>query len=189
MGAILSTLFFLYNKYQYKQETNKIIDEIFQEDFSIKTDEEIINQDIPLNEKQTKQEKIQLANTYLGYIEIPTLGIKNLITYGTDKNILNKGLVGLMEISANIDDEFGNIILAGHNINNVFRKLHYSKVGEEIKVVTHQNIYYYKITEKYTINDKDMSYFNTLTDKKILTLVTCENDSSKRLIIIAELIY
>lgn len=91
-----------------------------------------------------------------------------------------------METSANIDD-IGNIILAGHNINNVFKKLHYSKIGDEIKIGTYQNTYYFKITERYIINDNDISYFNKRIDKKILTLVTCRNNPKERLIVIAEL--
>lgn len=186
--AILFSICFFYDKLQQKKETNTIIDEVFTEDFlnieEIKKEEKNI-QDNLSNENITK--KVQLSNSYLGYIEIPTLNIRNLIVYGTEKNTLNKGYVGLMNISANIDDQIGNIILAGHNVNSVFKKLHYSKIGENIKIVTHKNSYNFKITEKYVISDNDMSHFRKSTDKKILTLVTCRNNIKERLIVVAEL--
>lgn len=96
-------------------------------------------------------------------------------------------MVGTLATSAMLDDEFGNIILAGHSTSNIFQKLHYMKIGEQIIIVSHRKTYIYKITEKHTIYDTDMSYFKQITDKKQLTLITCKNDSSKRLIVVAEL--
>lgn len=134
-----------------------------------------------------KKTEIQLTNNYLGYIEFSNYGIKRLITTGTDKTTLDKGLVGTLSVSAGIDDDFGNLILAGHSVSNTFQKLHYMKIGEEIKIVSHKDTYIYKITEKHIVNDDDMSFFNKVKDKKTLTLITCKNNGKQRLIVVAEL--
>lgn len=184
LGSSLFAFYSIYNKYKDKQDTEKIIKEIFPENETVKTDEtteENIQEEIKTNDE------IKLTNNYLGYIELSNYGIKRLITNGTNKATLDKGLVGTLSTSASLDDEFGNIILAGHSTKNIFQKLHYMKIGEEIKIVTHQKTYIYKITEKHTINDTDMSYFNKVSNKKILTLVTCKNNGYQRLIVIAEL--
>ena len=169
LGSALFTFNFIYNKYKDKQVTEQIIEEVF-------PDEEVISND-----------NIRLTDNYLGYIEFPNYNIKRLIKTGTDKNTLDKGFVGTLSVSANLDDEFGNIILAGHSTKNIFQKLHYMKVNDEIRIVTHTNTYIYQITEKHIINDTDMSYFKKINNKKILTLVTCKNNGYQRLIVVAEL--
>lgn len=189
MLILISALFtfkFIYTKYTDKQETEKIIEEIF-EDVDPTTPPVVeVPEETPTQETPKKQELV-LTSNYLGYIEISNYGIKRLITTGTDKYTLDKGLVGTLSVSANLDDEFGNIILAGHSTSNVFQKLHYTKIGDSIKIVSHKNTYNFVITEKHTINDNDYSYFKEIKDKKILTLITCKNNSSQRLIVIAEL--
>lgn len=181
--AILSTYCFLHNKEIDKQETETIINDLFPD---VPTPEVEIPKETPTIIETPKQEFV-LTDNYLGYIELSGYGIKRLITTGTSKKVLDKNLVGTLSVSANLDDEFGNVILAGHSTSNVFQKLHYMRVGDQVKIVTHQNTYYFTIISKHTINDNDMSYFNSINDKKQLTLVTCKNNSKQRLIVICEL--
>lgn len=61
------------------------------------------------------------------------------------------------------------------------------KVNDPIKIVTHNNTYDYVVKEKHSIKDNDYSYFKQVKDKKILTLVTCQNNNKERLIVVAEL--
>ena len=183
--SILITCFESYKKYQSNKETEHIIETIFQEE--VPTPEVVEDVSDPVQVETQKKEEIILTNKYLGYIEFSNYGVKRLITTGTDKATLDKGLVGTLNVSAGIDDEVGNLIIAGHSVSNTFQKLHYMKIGEEIKIVSHKNTYIYKITEKHTINDDDMSYFKKIDDKKILTLITCKNNGNQRLIVIAEL--
>ena len=182
--SILIYCFESYKKYQNNKETEQIIETIFNEEVPTSEIEKESNAPV---EKKPKKQDIVLTNKYLGYIEFTNYGIKRLITTGTDKATLDKGLVGTLNVSAKIDDEFGNLIIAGHNVSNTFQKLHYMKIGEEIKIVSHKDTYIYKIIEKHTINDNDMSYFKKINDKKILTLITCKNNGNQRLIVIAEL--
>lgn len=181
--AILSTYFFIHNKQIDKQDTETIINDLFPDTPVIEIEEQ---EETPIIEETPKQE-FSLSENYLGYIELSNYGIKRLITSGTSKKVLDQNLVGILSVSANLDDEVGNVILAGHSTSNVFQKLHYMRVGDQIKIVTHQNTYYYTIVSKNTINDNDMSYFKKINDKKQLTLVTCKNNSKQRLIVICEL--
>ena len=183
--SILITCFEVYKKYQSNKETEKIIETIFQEE--VPTPEVVEDVSDPVEVETLKKEEIILTNKYLGYIEFSNYGVKRLINTGTDKATLDKGLVGTLNVSTGIDDEVGNLIIAGHSVSNTFQKLHYMKIGEEIKIVSHKNTYIYKITEKHTINDDDMSYFKKIDNKKILTLITCKNNGNQRLIVIAEL--
>ena len=160
-----------------KKETERIISANFYNSYA-KTDDIVYN---------SKEDNITLTNDYLGYIELAKYNIKRLIINNADSKSLDKGFVGLMKGSANLDDEYGNIILAGHSIINVFQNLHFVKIGDEIKIVTHLKNYNYIIVAKQTISDNDFAYFKQSDNQKILTLVTCENNNKNRLIIIAKL--
>lgn len=183
--SILISCFEIYKKYQSNKETEQIIETIFEEE--VPTPEVVEEVSDPVPEETPKKQDIVLTNKYLGYIEFTGYGIKRLITTGTDKATLDKGLVGTLSVSSGIDDEVGNLIIAGHSVSNTFQKLHYMKIGEEIKIVSHKDTYIYKIIDKHTINDDDMSYFKKIDNKKILTLITCKNNGNQRLIVIAEL--
>lgn len=185
MVSILTFCLNLYKKYKIDKETEQVIETIFNEEIpTLDVVEDVPEETIV---ETPKQEEIILTDKYLGYIELTGYGVKRLIVSGTDTSTLDKGLVGILNVSTGIDDKSGNLIIAGHNVSNTFQKLHYMKIGEEIKIVSHKDTYIYKITEKHTINDNDMSYFGKVEDKKILTLITCKNNGKQRLIVIAEL--
>lgn len=173
----------IYCNYKIDKETKQVIETMFEEDTPPPTIEEEQTEEIV---ETPKKQEIHLTNNYLGYIELKS-GIQRLITSGTDKKTLDKGLVGTLSTSAGIDDEFGNLIIAGHSVYNTFQSLHYSSIGDKIKIVSHRATYIYEIVEKHTINDDDMAYFKGVDNEKILTLITCKNNGNKRLIVVAKL--
>jgi len=173
----------IYCNYKVDKETKQVIETMFEEDTPPPTVEEEQTEEVV---ETPKKQEIHLTNNYLGYIELKS-GIQRLITSGTDKKTLDKGLVGTLNTSAGIDDEFGNLIIAGHSVYNTFQSLHYSNIGDKIKIVSHKATYIYEIVEKHTINDDDMSYFKSVVNEKILTLITCKNNGNKRLIVVAKL--
>lgn len=181
--STLLTFKYIYEHYKDVQETEEIIEEFFPDVVPSPIEKEQ-KEELP---KVEQKKEFVLTNNYLGYIEFSNHGIKRLIVNGTDKKVLDKSLVGIYKTSANLDDEFGNVILAGHNNNNVFAKLHYMRINDPIKIVTHNNTYTFVIKEKHSISENDYSYFKQVKDKKILTLVTCQNNNKERLIVIAEL--
>ena len=166
-----------YHNYKDQKKTNEIISELFP---SIPMVNDQSTSLTPITNKEN--------NSYLGYLELEDYGIKRLITDNTKSDTLDKGLVGLLKTSASLDAKEGNVIIAGHSISNVFQNLHNVKINDKIKIVTKENTYYYEIKEKKIISKNDISVFNQVRDEKILTLVTCENDNSLRLIVVARLI-
>ena len=53
--------------------------------------------------------------------EMMIIDKQKLISYGTSDEVLNKNVVGLHKFTKDIDSEFGNIVLAGHNNKYVFK--------------------------------------------------------------------
>lgn len=171
--VVISSSNFLFLKYQNKKDVENqenLIDETFNENSNseIAYDVDTFNNDI------------------LGYIEIPKYNIKRIIKYGTTKDILNSNYVGLHENSSNLD-ESGNIILAGHNVDNVFKTLHKVELDDEIIITTCKNSYVYKVIDKKEISVFD-TYYLEQSNEDVLTLITCTGDASKRLLVIAKTI-
>ena len=115
---------------------------------------------------------------YLGYIEIDRLNIKREIVLGiNDLNLLSH--VTLDDRCNNL--ECNNIILAGHAINNIFSNLKYIKKEDTIKIVTTDNIKYYKVQSIDIVDKKD----DDVIDNSELILITCYN-LDKRIIVKAK---
>ncbi len=162
----------IYKEFYNKQKEKIIIEEIIEKKEVTKT-------------LENKGEHFKLSVNYLGYIEIQDLKIKSLIMLGTTDSILNKNVVGMYKTSMDIDDLYGNIILAGHNNKYVFKNLLKIKENDIIKLVTHQNIYHFKVVNIDIINIDNYDYFKEIEDIKILTLITCYN-KLQRFIVVAE---
>lgn len=119
-------------------------------------------------------------NEYIGYISIKKYNINRLIKKGVTKDILDKNYVGLMNIK---NDNL--IVLAGHNINLVFHKLHFVKKDDivDLKIDKEEK---YKVILKKEISVLDTYYLYKKYDKKTLLLITCTKDKNKRLIVICK---
>lgn len=118
---------------------------------------------------------------YLGYIEIPKYNIKRLIKKGMNSEILNNNYIGFKIINDNL------ILLAGHNINLVFHKIHYLRINDLI-YLNLDKMTTYKVVKKYEIRVDDYSVLNKNYNNKTMILMTCTKDKNKRLIVIAEMI-
>lgn len=138
---------------------NKIIDNVFS----------IENTDINYN------------NDYLGYIEIPRFDIKRLIKYGTSSNILDNDYVGLHKLSGSLDDN-KLIILAGHNISNVFSKLHSININDTVYINTKKNNKKFIVYDKKIVNEYDTDYLKEDKNNELI-LITCTNTKGERLLV------
>ncbi len=161
LGTILIFLFLSYHIYINIEDENK------QE-----------QQNLVIN-KTFIESSPNVDKEYLGYIEIPKYKIKRLIKKGTDKKNLDDGYIGLLDNTA-IDK--GNTVLAGHNINKIFKVLHQIEKNDQVIITTYSNKYVYYVTQKREISVDDFSYFEN-TDEKLLTLITCTDDNNKRLMV------
>lgn len=156
----------------------------------VKKTEEIINnefiQDVEMKEEDLKiEEKVDYE--YEGYLEIPKYNIKRLIKKGNTEEILSQNYVLYYNSFVSLDKNNFNIILLGHNIETVFRFLHYLDISDEIILVTHKSCYRFEIYDIDVIPEAMISVLNETHDNKTLTLITCMKNNKNRLILRAKL--
>lgn len=159
---------------------------------SIIENEKLIENDvnIAVNNTQKKTSK-KVVNEYMGYKVVAQLEIKsiNLNTYvlENDINALNKAPIHFWGVNAN---NIGNCCIAGHNFNkkNMFKDLYKIKIGDEIILSDNKNgTISYKVYNKYMVLPEETECVSQYTDgNREITLVTCTNDSSHRIIIKAK---
>ena len=161
-----SIILFVINNtsYYYKLETNKVI---------------------PKNNNGNYIEYVKDFTHNIGYLYIDTLNIKQVIKKGTSEQILNNNNVGLYKNGVEIDDNIGQIILAGHNNKYVFGNLYKIKNNDKIIIETKQGKQLFIVNNKIIINSNDTSYFKKNSSSKELILITCIN-KNKRLLIFAK---
>ena len=141
------------------------------------------------DEKVKKYKKVKVADKYKGYkvvakLEIPKI---NLSTYVL-KEYSEKALrVSVTKFWGSNPNETGNFCIAGHNYirKNMFHNLKKLKIGDKIFVSDNKiGKVEYKIYDLYKVGPKDVSCLSQDTDnKKEVTLITCTNDSKKRIIV------
>lgn len=83
--------------------------------------------------------------------------------------------------------KFGNLVIVGHNYKNgqFFGNLKKLEKGDNIFLIANKgNTEMYKVYDMYIIDENDMRCTNQETNGKIeLTLITCDNDNTKRLVV------
>lgn len=127
-------------------------------------------------------DKIKMKK-YNGYLFIPKFNFKGLVETGESSVILDSNNILLLENGSKITDEFGNIVLAGHNNRYVFNILYKLDIGDEVIIYEENNDYIFKIYEKQTIKITDTYMLDNVHDKKIITLITCTKNNQKRLVL------
>lgn len=121
-------------------------------------------------------------DSYSGYILIPRFGIKRLIKSGTDDSVLDSGYVGIYEFSGDLSSN-DLIILAGHNIPNVFSKLHDISIGD-IVFVNNGSDRKFIVYDKKIVSESDFSYFYNRNNE--LMLITCDKKGYRLLVFLRE---
>ena len=203
--ALLAYLAYDYiSKYLISQEAAKVVDE-----FEIEI-ENLITVEIS-DENQIANEVIENTNTitntiisnnssnmqpsnvkYRGYnvigtIQIPKTKVKYPIVDSTSSEAMDVAIVMLYGPGLN---EEGNTVIVGHNYRNggFFGNNKKLEVGDKIYITDSAGTKVeYTIYNKYMTTDSDFSYATRETNgKKEISLSTCTNDSSKRLVIWAK---
>jgi sortase A len=116
-----------------------------------------------------------------------------IIESQNEKYGLNRGAWRLPESAT--PDKGGNTVITGHRFkyfppnNLTFYLLDKLAIGDIIFVSWQERDYYYKVNEIKKVKNTDISVLNQ-TDKKILTLFTCDPIFSQenRLVVIGELL-
>lgn len=136
--------------------------------------------------------KEEIINEYKGYnviakLEIPDIKLETYVLENFSVNALNISVTKFWGPNPN---EVGNCCIAGHNFKNknMFHNLKKLKSGDIFflsdRIVGKVE---YEIYDLYTVSPKDVSCLVQETNgKKEVTLITCTNDSKKRIIVKAK---
>ncbi|WP_180228803.1 class A sortase, partial [Bacillus cereus] len=84
----------------------------------------------------------------------------------------------------------GNYAMASHHMNNpklLFSPLDCVKKGASIYLSDGQKEYEYVVTEKRVIDAKEVDVIEDKEGKNLVTLITCNANGKKRLLVVGEL--
>lgn len=207
IGAFsIPIVFQMYTKYRQGQMLDYFMEQIEEsnnsDSNSDKTDpEHTLNPEQEYNELElsvedsddaTKKEKkndtiknILKNQKVIGIIEIKKIKITFAVVEGTDRENI-RGAIGHMKGTADIGQN-GNCVLAGHRggmYGTFFKNIHKLDSGDAV-VLTDENgnIFTYEVYDSYVVEPSDMSVVENTDDERQLTLISCENNGTKRLIV------
>ena len=126
----------------------------------------------------------------VGRIEIPKIGVNYAILAQTSGDTL----VSWLKISPCMfwgvyPNEIGNCSIAGHNYRNkrFFSKVPTLKIGDRIRITDVEgNKVNYTVFDKYEVDPSNTDCVNDVPgkeNKRVVTIITCTNDSKKRVIV------
>ena len=131
----------------------------------------------------------EIIKEYKGYdvcakIEIPAIELETYVLKNYSTQALNISVTKFWGVNPN---EIGNFCVAGHNFinENMFRNLKKLNIGDKL-MLTDNTIgkIEYEIFDIYTVVPEDTScLFPIIDGKREITLITCTNDSTKRIIV------
>lgn len=131
----------------------------------------------------------QMISTHEGYdvlgkIVIEDLQVEQYILDSKEDAALDKGVIRLYGGSIN---NYGNFCIAGHNKSGVFERLSELEVEDTFTIIEPNfSETTYRITEIYSVEADDLKCLLQDDEKIEITLITCENASTTRLIVKAE---
>ena len=182
-GIVIYVGIQIYQEWQIKDysasETEEQLEKITKDETNIETE-------------QTKQQKIDLNlvdKEYKGYAVDAKLEIDKL---DIDTYVLKEYSKAGMEVCVSKyygaePNEIGNYCIAGHNYitKNMFSKLGELEIGDEMVLTDNYNgSVHYTIYDKYKADPKQTQPLSQDTNGNVeLTLITCSDYSSKRIII------
>ena len=140
--------------------------------------------------EETKSETT--SDYYVGYIEIPKIGLKRgFAPFGSPNNTISKN-VTILPTSVYPDVDKGNFILAAHSGTGsiaYFKDLYRLGKGDTVTIYYRNTKYTYKIVDIYDVKKTGTVSVYRSYNETTLTLVTCTyNRNDKQTIYIANLI-
>lgn len=139
-----------------------------------------------------KYQKEKIINEYKGYevcakLEIPRISLESYILSNYSIESLN---VSVVKFYGSNPNEYGNFCVAGHNFinKNMFSKLKDLKIKDKIIISDNKvGIVEYEIFAIYKVDKEDTScLISSYKNTREVTLITCTNDSKKRIIVKAK---
>ncbi len=119
-------------------------------------------------------------------IEIPELRIKAPVLEGTDNDVLSKAAGHFPDTGS---PGAGNYCIAAHSstiYKEYFNALKNVSSGMEVKLYDiEKNLYTYHVTDYFTVEPSETWILDDAGDTRV-TLVTCTDDGTQRLIVVAK---
>ena len=145
-----------------------------------KTETEAADTKAPVNEADAA---LLSSGDVIGLIEIEALELKYPIVEGADSKQLAYG-IGHIPDTAGIGSR-GNCVLAGHRgsrYGTYFKYLNRLTEGDVVKITDKEgNVHLYEVVSSEVVGPYD-NFVKAQGDKTELTLLTCENSGTMRLI-------
>lgn len=139
--------------------------------------------DIKTTVVQTETDTVKISGiNVFGKIKIDKIGIEYPIIEYVNSDSLWKSIC---KLSTNNIDGTSNLCLAGHNMRNLtmFGNLRRLSNGDTIEITDLKgNKYVYEVYDKYYVQPDQTDIMNGTSDS-IVTLITCNDSSDKRLIV------
>ena len=123
----------------------------------------------------------------IGLIEIPKINLNYPILSKINDNLLK---IAPCKFYGPMPNEYGNLCIAGHNYDNYkfFSKIYTLNINDEILIHDMKgNILKYFVTDNFEVKENEFDKVITSNNSvKQITLVTCNNSNSNRIIIKAK---
>ncbi|MER2170579.1 MAG: class A sortase [Psychrobacillus psychrodurans] len=122
----------------------------------------------------------------IGSIAIPSVNLELPIGKGVSESIITLGAGTLKPEQL---PGIGNYALASHYIENkdiLFGPLYHVKIGDLAYISDKDFVHEYKISTIEVIKDSDVHVIDDVEDKVLLTLITCAEAGTKRLLVQGE---
>lgn len=120
----------------------------------------------------------------LGQLVIEKIAFEQYVVDSTENDAMEKYPVKLYGGDIN---QIGNFCIAGHNYDEIFARLSELAVGDEFYMVdTEDVIQDYVVTEITEVEPTDLNCLMPVEDKIQVTLITCKEGATERLVIKAE---
>jgi len=147
------------------------------------------------NKKNVQKTNDGYRYTTIATINIPKINVQYPILDGeTDSEAETEALLKISPTKfwGADPNEVGNFCIVGHNYRNnrFFSKVPSLENGDIIEITdTSGNTLRYSVYNKYEVIPEDLSCTSQLTNgRKEITLITCTNDSKKRVIVKARVV-
>lgn len=173
-----------------KNMINDVIIVALDENDSDNMQEPLREEDIEEQQNETNGETTYTANNGVPYtvdsrLTIPSLGIDYPVLSETSEELLK---ISLNKYWGHEPNQIGNYCIVGHNYANgkLFGKLSQMEIGDTaiLKSMATGKSVTYEAYNKYIVDPTDVSCTSQLTNgKREITLITCKEYGTKRLII------
>lgn len=177
--AIIFLLLLFYHF--YKNNEKEQISKQLLKNYSLTT----LYQDNTYDAPEIEKTSTLIQNPFvIGMVRIEKIDLNYPILSKTDKELLK---ISLCRFAGPMPNEYGNLCIAGHNYvdNKFFSNLNKLNKNDLIEIYDlNGNKVVYSIFDKYEVDINDLSCTSQeVGNKRIVTLLTCNNVNGKRTVI------